>query len=165
MIDTMGGRQFLLDMHERCHRSLAQYLDHCRVLSSDELDRELEGFGYGTIRLQLHHVIGAERYWITVVRGCMDATEDDADAVSIDALEAFRRRVFEATETCLRATSDEELTTPRNMTTWGGQEKMLTPMHVVLRTQTHLFHHMGQIAAMCRLLGRPIPSGLDFPIT
>ena len=94
----------------------------------------------------------------------MDATEDDADAVSIDALESFRRRVFEATETCLRVTSDEELTTPRNMTTWGG-EKMLTPMHVVLRTQTHLFHHMGQIAAMCRLLGHPIPPGLDFPIT
>ena len=161
----MGARQFLLDLHERCHRSLVQYLKHCRNLSPEQLDRKLEGFGYETVRLQLQHVIGAERYWVTVVRDCMDATEDDADAVSIEVLASFRQRVFEATRTWLRKTSDEELTTPREMTTWGDQQKVLAPIHVILRTQTHLFHHMGQIAAMCRLLGHPIPSGMDFPIT
>ena len=35
-------------------------------------------------------------------------------------------------------------------------------MNVLLRTQTHLFHHMGQVAAMCRLLDHPIPDGFDF---
>ena len=33
------------------------------------LDQELEGFGYPSIRLQLHHVIGAEQYWVGVLRG------------------------------------------------------------------------------------------------
>ena len=40
----------------------------------------------------------------------------------------------------------------------------LAPAHVILRTQTHVFHHMGQLAAMCRLLGHPIPQGMDFPL-
>jgi len=134
-------------------------------VSEEELDRELEGFGYATVRQQLHHAIGAERYWITVVRGCMDAGEDEADAVSVDVLESFRQSVGEATREYLRETSDEELNAPRKMTTWGGHEKMLAPAHVILRTQTHLFHHMGQLTAMCRLLGHPIPPGMDFPIT
>ena len=57
----MGTQRLLLDFHERCHRSLHRYLEHCQVLSDEELDRELEGFGYPTVRVQLQHVIGAER--------------------------------------------------------------------------------------------------------
>ena len=86
-------------------------------------------------------------------------------AAAIDVLESFRRSVYEATRTYLRETPDAELNTPRKLTTWGGHEKMLAPAHIILRTQTHLFQHMGQITAMCRLLGNPIPPGLDFPVT
>jgi len=50
------------------------------------------------------------------------------------------------------------------MMTWGDRDVDLMPAHVVLRTQTHAFQHQGQIAAMARLLGRPILPGLDFPI-
>jgi len=155
----------LLDLHERCHRSFGACVDHCRVFSAEEFDRELDGFGYSTLRQQLHHAIGAERYWISVLRDAMDASEDEADAVSIDRLEAFRRSVNATTRDYLRESSDEELNTPRMMTTWGGHEVLLAPAHVILRTQTHLFQHMGQVAAMCRLLGRPVPAGLDFPLT
>ncbi|MHC4849027.1 MAG: DinB family protein, partial [Planctomycetota bacterium] len=117
----MGTQLLLLDLHERCHRSLQRYLEHCHVLSDTELDRELDGFGYPTVRLQLQHAIGAERYWVSVLRDRMDA--DEADAVSIDALERFRQDVFELTRTWLGATPDEELTTPRMMTTYGGHER------------------------------------------
>jgi len=160
----MYSQQALLDIHERSHTSLAKYLEHCRVLSNEELDRELAGFGYATVRQQLHHAIGAERYWITVACGCMDASEDEADASSIDALESFRRTVYEGTEAYLRETAADALSTPKKMSMWGGNDAMLAPAHVILRTQTHLFHHMGQVAAMCRLLGHPIPAGMDFPI-
>ncbi len=160
----MGTQLLLLDLHERCHRSLQRYLEHCQALSDAELDRELEGFGYPTVRSQLQHAIGAERYWVSVIRDCMDSSEDEADALSVDALERFRQSVFELTRTWLGATPNEELTTPRMMTTYGGHDRELVPVHVILRTQTHLFHHMGQLAAMCRLLGHPIPEGWDFPI-
>jgi hypothetical protein len=35
--------------------------------------------------------------------------------------------------------------------------------HVILRTQTHLYRHQGQVVAMSRLMGRQ-KGGLDFPL-
>jgi uncharacterized damage-inducible protein DinB len=154
----------LRDLHERTHRSLIKLLDHCDGFSPEELSRELDGFGYGSIREQLQHMIGAEQYWVGVLYGEMLVDEDEADRVSIDALRAFRLRVFEVTTTYLDGASSDELNTQRSMLTWGDREQDLVPAHVVLRTQTHVFQHQGQVAAMARLLGRPIPPGLDFPL-
>ncbi len=154
----------LIDLHERVHRCLRGLLDHCAGFSEEQLSRELDGFGYPSIRLQLHHAIGAEQYWVGVLRGLMLTDEDEADYGSMDALRAFRERVADATAAYLRSASDAELNTPRSMTTWGDKQVDLVPAHVLLRTQTHVFQHMGQITAMSRLLGRPVPAGLDFPL-
>lgn len=154
----------LLDVHARTHQSLQRLLDHCAELAPEDLDRELEGFGEGTILMQLQHAIGAERYWIGVLRGEMLVDEDEADRASIDALRAFRERVARDTVAWLEAASEEELDTAREMTTWGDQRVALAPARVVMRTQTHVFQHQGKVAAMCRLLGHPVPPGLDFPV-
>ena len=154
----------LVDLHERVHRSFVKLLDHCAGLSDEPLRRELEGFGYPTLLRQLHHAIGAEGYWIGVLRGEMLTEEHEADRASVEALRAFRNRVVEATVSYLRQTSDVELNRCREVTTWGDKQVELVPAHVVLRTQTHIFQHQGQVGAMARLLGRPIPAGLDFPL-
>jgi uncharacterized damage-inducible protein DinB len=154
----------LVDVHTRTHASFGKLIDHCGGFSDAELARELEGFGYASIRLQLHHVIGAEEYWVGVLRGLMLVDENPADFASIDALRAYRARVAGVTGEYLRAADEAELNTPRKMTTWSGNESELMPAHVILRTQTHFFQHQGQVAAMARLMGRPIPRGLDFPL-
>ena len=107
----------LLDLHERAHRSLTGLLTHCRELSQEELDRELDGFGYPTIQLQFHHEIAAEKYWIGVLRDRMDVDEDAPHYPSIESLEAYREQVFSVTGMYLRASSAEDLTTARSMTT------------------------------------------------
>ena len=154
----------LIDLHGRTHRSLTKLLEHCAGFTPEQLRTELDGFGYETLLLQLHHMIGAEQYWIGVLNGQMLVDENEADQASIEALRAFRERVVEMTTTYLRSASDTELNTAREMTTWGDKQVQLAPAHVLLRTQTHVYQHQGQVAAMCRLLGRPIPPGLDFPI-
>ena len=159
----MHTSEALLDFHERAHRNLMALLAHCRELSGEKLNHELPGFGYPTVRLQLHHGIGAEKYWIGVLQGRIEVDEDDPDYPTVASLEAYRAAVFAATEAYLRAASAEELNTARAMMTWGNREKVLVPAHVVIRTQTHLYHHQGQITAMCRLLGKPC-AGLDYPI-
>ena len=159
----MYSPEALLDILERTHASLEKLLAHCRLLGADELNRELIGFGYPTVRLQLHHVIGAEKYWTGVLEGRIDADEDDPKYPTIASLEAYREEVFAITENYLRSASPEELNTPRKMTTWGNNEKVLTPVHVFLRTQMHVFHHQGQVVAMCRLMGKPA-NGFDYPI-
>jgi uncharacterized damage-inducible protein DinB len=154
----------LLDVHERAHRNLESLLVQCGALTSEEIDRELPGFGYPSVRLQLHHAIGAQKYWVGVLEGRIDADDDSPDYPSVDSLETYRRQVFAATEAYLRAASTEELNTARPMMTWGGRERVLVPAQVILRTQMHLYHHQGQVVAMCRLLGKPC-EGLDYPIT
>lgn len=154
----------LIDVHSRTHESLRRLIDHCAGFDGDELDRELHGFGYPTVRLQLHHVIGCEQYWVGVLRGLMLVDERDEDRASVAALRAFRERVAGVTAAYLDAASTSELSTARQMITWGDRELSLVPGRVIIRTQTHAFQHQGQVAAMCRLLGRPIPIGMDFPI-
>ena len=154
----------LMDLHQRGHRNLAALLSHCRGLTVEEINRELPGFGYPTVRLQLHHTIGGEKYWIGVLQGRMNADDDSPDYPSIESLESFREQVFASTESYLCASSEEELSTPRPMMTRGNMERVLIPALVFARTLTHVYHHQGQVSAMCRLLGRPC-AGLDFPIT
>jgi uncharacterized damage-inducible protein DinB len=154
----------LIDLHTRVHQSLRGLMEHCSGFSAEELSRELDGFGQSSIRMQLHHVIGAEQYWVGVLRGEMLVDENPADYESLSALESFRERIVAVTADYLADASDAELNTRRPMITWGGKEKELLPAHIILRTQTHIFQHMGQVTAMCRLLGRPVPPGLDFPL-
>lgn len=153
----------LLDLHERAHRNLRGLLEHCRTLSTDELNRELPGFGYPTVRLQLHHTIGAQEYWLGVLHGVINVEDNDADFPTVDTLEAWRSRVFAATEAYLHGVSVEALNTARPRETWGGRVKTLVPAHVILRTQTHFYQHQGQVVAMCRLMGKQ-KGGLDFPL-
>lgn len=153
----------LLDLHERAHRNLRGLLDHCRTLSAEELNRELPGFGFATVRLQLHHAVAAQEYWLGVLHGVVNVEDNDADFPTVEALEAWRARVFAATAAYLRGVSAAALDTAVPRETWGGRVKELAPAHVILRTQTHLYHHQGQVLAMCRLLGKPT-GGLDFPL-
>lgn len=153
----------LLDLHERCHRNLRDALEQCRALRDDELNREMPGFGYPTVRLQFHHIIGAEEYWLGVLHGVINADDNSADFPTIDSLEAWRARVYAATGAYLKAHDATALNTAREYETWGGRRKTFTPAHVMVRTHTHIYSHKGQVSAMCRLMGKPV-KGLDFPL-
>jgi uncharacterized damage-inducible protein DinB len=160
----MYTQQALLDLHERSHRSLRKLLAHCGELDAEALDRELQGFGYPSVRLQLHHVIGAQEYWVGVLKGKFSVEENDADYPTVATLEAYRAQVARTTDEYLRGASDAELNTPREMLTWQEKRRVLVPAHVLMRTVTHIYHHQGQVMALCRLLGKPGPAGLDFPL-
>lgn len=154
--------EVLAEIHERAHRCLVKLMAHCRGFAPAELNREFEGFGYGSIRLQLHHELFCERYWVSVIQGAMNLEEDDAAFPTVESLEGFRNEVFQTTQAYLRGASSAELSTPRLMKTWRG-EPTLVPAHIINRISVHLFHHQGQILAMCRLLGKP-GEGFDYPI-
>lgn len=154
----------LIDTVERTHRSLAKLITHVGTLPSEAWKRTYEGFGAATIPEQIEHQIGAQRYWVGVIEGRVDADDDAAARESAASLEAARVAVQTLTESYLRDASTEELNTPRAMMTWGGKEQELVPARIILRTVTHAYQHQGQVAAMCRLAGHPIPAGLDFPL-
>jgi uncharacterized damage-inducible protein DinB len=154
----------LLDLHRRGHRSLQGMMRHCAGFTPEELGRELPGFGYPDILRQLEHAIGAEEYWMSVIEGRFQELEEGPAPLTMEALEAYRLRVAEVTDAWLGRSTAEELATAREMWTWPGKMRLLVPELVFLRTLTHIYQHQGQVLAMCRLLGRPHPGGLDFPL-
>ena len=154
----------LRDMHDRAHRSLQSLLQHCAGFSDEEFARELPGFGYPSLQQQLDHVIGAEEYWVSVVRGLFTGDVDEIPHPTIAALETHRAAVAATTDAYLGEAQDAELNTPREMWTWPGKLRPLVPARVIVRTITHIYQHQGQVLAICRILGRPGPGGLDFPL-
>jgi len=159
----MYTSEALLDLHKRSHTNVKKMLEHCSQLNTEELNREIQGFGYTTIRLLLHHEIGAQEYWIGVLKGSIGFDDNDSAYPTIEALEAYRKQVFEETAEYLRSASTEELNTARLMKTWDNSEHMMIPAHVFFRTLTHLYYHQGQIYVMCKMMGKPAP-GTDFPV-
>ena len=153
----------LREIHARTHKNLADLLTHCHSLDGQEVDQEIPEFNGASVRLQLHHIIGAEKYWIGVLEGRIDADEDAHLYPTIETLEAYRSEVHSGTQNYLQTASAEVLGTPRLMTTYGGAEHLLIPGHIVMRTITHAYHHMGQVASMLRLLDHPSP-GFDYSI-
>jgi len=154
----------LLEFCRRAHLSFEKLIEHCKSLSIDEFNRKIEGFGYPSVKLQLHHAIGAQKYWIGVLQGRMDVDDDPDDEFTIDDMSEYRRSVLRMTERYLSSVATGELITPRLMITWGNKEKTLVPAHIVIRTLTHMYHHHGQVTAMCRLMDKPVESGMDYPI-
>ena len=154
----------LIEFHNRTHESLKKLIKHCGQFQPEELDKEIPGFGYSTLRRQIHHAIGAEKYWAGVLEGRMDINDDVSDCETIEKLEEYRKLTFDITGNYFNNASSAELNNARPMMTWGNKEKVLVPAQVFMRTLTHAYQHQGQIMAMCRILGKPVPAGLDYPI-
>jgi len=160
----MYTKAALIDIHTRTHRSLEKFCDHLAAFSDDELRRELEGFGAGCILAQLDHLIGAEEYWIWVASDAAIPNMDDSPPPALADLRVRRGEVAASTQRYINEASEEVLNARAMKTTYGGNQAELIPAQIVMRTQTHIFQHLGQISAICRLLGKPIPQGLDFPL-
>lgn len=163
----MLTRDALLQMHERGQRNWRALLEHCRQFGEEELNRKIPGFGYPTVRLQLHHAIAAQDYWFGVLRGEVNVDETDQEYLTVAALEAYLDTIDEVVRSALGSLSDSELNTARSLSVWapgGNQERPLVPAEVFLRTFTHYYHHQGQVLAMCRILGKP-GGGCDYPLS
>ncbi|MFT7618429.1 MAG: putative damage-inducible protein DinB [Planctomycetota bacterium] len=157
----MYSSEVLLDIHDRCHRGLTKLISHCGGFSHEQFRQVFDGFGYSSIQSQLCHVIGAEVYWFGVLEGRMDVDDRAEENLGAKEIGEFREQVFNKSATYLSKSAAEHLNAAGEFITWGGKLMTLVPAQVVLRTQTHIFQHQGQVAAMCRQLGNPI-NGIDY---
>lgn len=156
----------LAELHRRAHLGTALLLQHCAQFSVEELARDCSahGFGYESLFEQWRHIIGAEDYWLSVLKGQWDIPDYAADCTDVAQLEARRALVARQTQDYLAAASTAELNTAREFATWPeGRRRSLIPAMVIMRVITHAFQHRGQVATICRLLGKPCPPS-DFPL-
>ena len=161
----MYTAQMLLDVHSRAHESLRRLTLFCGALSDDELRRPLAGFGWPTIHQQIEHTIGAEVYWQTVVTRGYTEEAILPELPDVAALEAFRQQTAAVTRSYLERASEAELNSRREMISDPGRTRVLRPADVILRVVTHIFHHQGQVLAMCRTIGKPNDTqDVDYPL-
>jgi uncharacterized damage-inducible protein DinB len=161
----MYNAEALLDVHARAHESLRRLIAFCGTLTTDELVRQLPGFGFPTVLRQLVHTIGAEVYWQTVVTRGYSEEATLPNLPHLAAIEAFREQTASATRSYLEHATDAELNTPRPMISDPGQTRLLRPADVIMRVVTHIFNHQGQVLAMCRSIGKPNDThDLDYPL-
>ena len=81
------------------------------------------------------------------------------------AVEKFREETAAITRAYLEAATEAELNTVREMVSDPGQTRQLRPADVIMRVVTHIFHHQGQVLAMCRSVGKPNDThDLDYPV-
>jgi uncharacterized damage-inducible protein DinB len=159
----MYNQLVLLEAHQRTHVSLGRMLNHLASLPGDSWNQSLPGFAYPTLVAQLEHALGAEVYWIRVLLGEPFANEGLGPDPKLDDLVALRDMCRQQTRDWLSSTPEQELEAVVTRSVWGGKTREVRPALVFLRILTHYYHHLGQMQAMCRLVGHPV-GALDFPL-
>ncbi|GEM_PF-389488 len=157
----VGG---LLTLHTWAHQCYAVLLDHCSRLTGEELRRPFEGFGWPSLHSQLAHIAEAEAFWVTRARGEQferwprrgewwdyDGLDDYAE------LRARYADTISGTRSFLEGLTAPELLKPRVIELSAGGSIEISPARMLMHIVTHGFHHKGQAAAICRLLGYPTP--------
>jgi uncharacterized damage-inducible protein DinB len=160
----MFSREALQEAMRRTDAGTQWLLEHCRQLSAEELHRRLPGFGFPTVQLQLYHIMQAEEFWIDVLSRRPERPDRSGEVLTVEALEAHRRQTAAATQAYLAGLDDAALA-ESSLYDIDDVQEAFVPELVLLRLVTHPFHHRGQLAAMLRLLGYPVPQDkLDFPL-
>ena len=135
-------------MHRCCARALVH---DSRERLCERVARVwlFDAAGTGGAHLQLRRILGAHAAGLVYVERKPAAYPVVADARLLQE-EAIRQ-----THAYLAELTDEELNTNTELRFPDGDMAVRTPALVLHHMLTHAFHHKGQIATMCRVLGHP----------
>lgn len=155
----------MLQFHRWTHDALSTLLTHVGKLSAEELRQPLQGFGWPTVHSQLVHIAEAEDFWVAASQGATDYVWwpkrgewwDYAGFDTVDEIEQKLAEVTKRTHAFFTGLADEDVNRPCKVTFPGGSSIEIAPAKMLTHVLTHAFHHKGQIAAMCRLLGYAPP--------
>jgi uncharacterized damage-inducible protein DinB len=153
MFTVDGIRQ----LHRWTHLCLGRAFDHIATIPVADYTREVPGFGSPNLRDQVIHCINCEAFWVHTLRAAPYTDEDPALFPTVADARVFEGRVTVQTLDFLATLTEQQLNTPTQLRFQGRDAKVRTPALILHHMLTHAFHHKGQIAAMCRLLGHPAP--------
>ncbi|WP_350243078.1 DinB family protein [Deinococcus sonorensis] len=132
------------------------------TLPPDLLRERRPGFGQGSILETLTHVADCYGGWTSEV--LMEEPWAFAEGVE-PTLDALRTR-FERVDALLaRALQSTRLEAGEwTHTTRQGDALLVSGPWLLLHPLTHEFHHKGQVVALARVLGHPVPPDVDLDL-
>lgn len=128
------------------------------------LHQEVPEFGRGTIIRTHLHVVDCYQFWLGSFAFKKINEHRDIPAVyEIDRADVrfIRERFAEVDELVPRFLNEyrDRWSEPIEQDeSWQGYPKAATPLLLLTHTETHEFHHKGQIVSMARHLGYPPPA-------
>ena len=151
----MFTKEGVVALHAWTHERLDTVFEHAGVLTASQFTQEIPGFGQPSVRDQLAHILATELGWIHRLQGLNSAEQRKFS--DLPSLAAAKREVASATQAYLQTLTEDQLnaTLERTPADWVGPVR--SPAFILQHICTHAFHHKGQIAAMCRILGHPLP--------
>lgn len=143
-------------LHAETHQRYGMLLEHTERMPDETFLAEVPGFGRGTLRDQLVHVLATEKFWVGAIQNRETVEPDYGSFRSVKGLRQLQQRVMSETIAYLDSVPEQELnrTLERLPQDWVGAPG--SPAFILLHVITHAFHHKGQVVAMFRSLGYPI---------
>ena len=153
----MFNKAGLIELHGNMHERLDLLMRHVASVPDELWHKAIPGFGQPTVWKQLVHILTCEEGWVHDLQNKPFAGWSAEDCPTMEALQASRDRIRDATRTYLGKLSDEQLNTTlaERPVDWGGE--LRSPAFILLHVITHAFHHKGQVVAMLGILGYPAP--------
>jgi uncharacterized damage-inducible protein DinB len=148
-----GVRKF----HSWTHASLNLVLNHLSIIPTNDYVKEVSGFGFRTLREQMIHIFNCEGFWVQTLQGSRYADRPLEDCLLLADVRLLQNDVSQSTHAYLSTLTNQQLNADAELHFSDGDVSVRTPALVLHHVLTHAFHHKGQIAAMCRVLGHPAP--------
>lgn len=146
-------------MYDLVKRTRDTLFDFTESLPPEIYTFEHPDFAYGSLRNIQAHVAGCYSFWLAEMAlelesppknferlpnaPAMRAAFVGIDGLVLQALEAF-----------------QNLDAPLELTLPEGNPMMVSQRWLILHPITHEFHHKGQLLALARVLGHPLPEDM-----
>jgi uncharacterized damage-inducible protein DinB len=156
----MFTRDGLQQYYVWTHYTLDRLFEHCSGFSPEELAQELEGFGIPTLWDQLAHMLITEEHWVGWLRTGSHHTLRPSKRTWAE-LTGYRSDVMQRSSTYIASLDDVAINGEVTLVSEDGSRETATRAFFLHHVLSHAFHHKGQVAAMCRLLGKPFTQDMD----
>jgi uncharacterized damage-inducible protein DinB len=153
----MFSKEGVLAFHGWTQVSYGILFRHAELLPNEAFVRQLDGFGFPSVRDQLLHIAICEDFWVTIANGREFVEWDHQCYQDASTIFAAYQPVAARTREWINSLTAQELLQPRTVTFSLGSSAQVAPAPMLHHVLTHGFHHKGQIVAMCRILGYPAP--------
>jgi uncharacterized damage-inducible protein DinB len=148
--------QSLAIMYDLVKRTRETLFDFTESLPNNIYTFDHPDFAYGSIRNIQAHVAGCYSFWLAEMALKLELPTQKLEL--LPNAKAMRTAFQETDALVLQALNAfQNLDAPLVFTLPDGQTMTVTQRWLILHPITHEFHHKGQLLALARVLGHPLP--------
>lgn len=139
-------------------------LDFCSELEPSDFTRQIDGFGFQSVRDTLVHIADCYNAWLgsfILLKTKKPLTsKEKLQQIGLGEIKALFERADLYVNDVFEGLSHQMTEPIEREITWRdtGETLSITPGKLLMHVITHEFHHKGQIAAMTRLMGYEPPN-------